>query len=245
MKDNFSLQSNQYVKYRPTYPTSFFDYLNTIVKDNNTAWDCGTGNGQVAAQLAKLYKKVYATDISKAQLEQAFQHNSIEYSVQPAEETTFPNDFFDLIIVAQAVHWFDFDKFYKEVKRTAKNEAKLVIIGYGKLKINPIIDQIINDFYKNDIGKYWDDERKYIDENYQTIPFPFQELKVPIFSNTYNWTLDHLIGYLNTWSAVKHYSKQNGENPVDLIYAKLEENWEKNTTKKINFPLLLRIGNVF
>lgn len=224
MKDNFSSQSDQYAKYRPTYPMSFFDYLNTIVKSKNTAWDCGTGNGQVAVQLAKSFKNVYATDISKAQLEQAFHHDSIEYSVQSAEETNFPNNFFDVILVAQAVHWFDFDKFYKEVRRTAKKEAKLVIIGYGKLEINPILDQIINDFYKNVIGKYWDKERRYIDQNYQTIPFPFEELEVPTFSNTYDWTLEHLIGYLNTWSAVKHYYKKNGENPIDLIYPKLEEN---------------------
>ena len=242
MKDNFSRQSDLYAKYRPKYPKEFFDYLDLITKNKNNAWDCATGNGQVAIELAKIFPMVYATDISVAQLAEAQQLQNISYSVQPAEKTNFPNDFFDLITVAQAIHWFDFEKFYAEIKRTAKPDSILVVIGYGKIEVTPEIDTIINDFYKNTIGNYWDKERKYIDELYKTIPFPFEEIETPSFSISYKWTLDQFVGYLGTWSAVNHYIKDTGKNPLDLIRNQLEDLWKKNSIKKIRFPLLLRIG---
>src|SRR5215471_13440479 len=103
MKDNFSSQSDQYAKYRPTYPRDLFDYLNFIVPNKQNAWDCGTGNGQVAYELAKTFENVFATDISEAQLDNAIQADNIIYSIQPAEKTNFENNLLDLIVVAQAI----------------------------------------------------------------------------------------------------------------------------------------------
>ncbi|WP_317163583.1 class I SAM-dependent methyltransferase [Mucilaginibacter aquatilis] len=208
------------------------------------AWDCGTGNGQVAFELAKNFEQVFATDISQAQIDNAGQANNIIYSVQPAEITDFSDNFFDLIVVAQAIHWFDFDRFYAEVERTAKANALLCVTGYGMIEVSKEIDDVIAHFYKNVIGSYWDAERKYIDENYKTIPFPFEELETPQFYNTLNWTAEHLIGYLNTWSAVKHFIKQNDYNPVDELKPEIKKLWGGNDTRQIKFPVLLRIGNV-
>ncbi|HXU25762.1 MAG TPA: methyltransferase domain-containing protein, partial [Bacteroidia bacterium] len=170
--------------------------------------------------------------------------NNIIYSLQAAEKTNFPNNFFNLIIVAQAVHWFNFNQFYAEVNRTVKNNSLVVIIGYGQLQINKSVDTVLNHFYKNIIGSYWDKERKYIDENYKTIPFPFKELETPIFKNQYRWTLEQLIGYLNTWSAVQHYIKSNNKNPINLIYDNLKQSWGQAKTHVVNFPLLLRVGRI-
>jgi len=244
MKDNFSTQSDQYAKYRPAYPNDFFDYLNSIIPNRQNAWDCGTGNGQVAYALAKTFDKVFATDISSSQIDNALQADNIWYSVQPAETTNFNNGQFDLIVIAQAIHWFDFDKFYIEVKRTAKDNAIICVVGYSLIKITEPIDNIITDFYTNVIGSYWDKERKYIDENYTTIPFPFDEIRTPKFVNTQHWTLEHLIGYLNTWSAVKHFIKQNNYNPIDKLQKDIEQLWGNEQTKEVRFPLLLRIGRI-
>lgn len=118
MKDNFSIRSDNYARYRPSYPNDFFDYLNQIKTGSINAWDCGTGNGQVTKRLSGMFENVHATDISQSQLDNAVMVNNIHYSLQPAEKTDFPNNFFDLIVVAQAVHWFDFVKFYAEVTST-------------------------------------------------------------------------------------------------------------------------------
>jgi len=244
MKDNFSIQSDNYAKYRPTYASIFFDYLNSIVLTKQNAWDCGTGNGQIAYELAKTFNNVFATDISQSQLDNALQANNIKYSVQPAEKTDFKSQQFDLIVIAQAIHWFDFDKFYSEVKRTAKENALICVIGYGRIEVSEQIDLIIKNFYENVIGVYWDKERKYIDEKYTTIPFPFKEIETPNFVNNIEWTLEHLIGYLNTWSAVKHFIEQNGYNPIDKLQNEIEQHWNKKETKEVSFPLLLRIGQI-
>ncbi|MEZ4903978.1 MAG: class I SAM-dependent methyltransferase [Spirosomataceae bacterium] len=244
MKDNFSIQSDKYAKYRPTYPSALFEFLNTKVQDKLNAWDCGTGNGQVAYELAKTFENVFATDISQQQIDTALLANNILYSVQPAEQTNFDDGLFDLIVVAQAIHWFDFGKFYAEVRRTAKADALLCVVGYGRLEISKQIDDIITDFYDHVIGKYWDKERKYIDEHYQTIPFPFDEIQTPNFVITKQWTLAHLIGYLNTWSATKHFIKQNGYNPIEELQKDIEQLWGNQQSKQVQFPLLLRVGRI-
>lgn len=245
MKDYFSNNSAAYSQYRPTYPEGFFEYLKQIQPNRENAWDCGTGNGQIAQKLAVQFKNVFATDISQAQIEKALKLPNIFYSLQPAEKTNFPDQFFDLIIVGQAVHWFEFDRFYAEVKRTAKDHALIVLVGYGLLKVSHELDKVVDHLYRNIIGSYWDGERKYIDENYRTVPFPFEELDAPEFENTTQWTFEHLVGYLNTWSAVKHYIKEKGENPLEIIYQDLKDAWGPVKTRTIRFPTFLRIGEIF
>ena len=244
MKDNFSTYSKQYSKYRPTYPPELFDYIDSLIQAKDIAWDCGTGNGQVAFELAKTFNKVFATDISKEQIKNAVRRKNIEYSVQAAEQTVFEDQSFDLIVVAQAIHWFDFEKFYAEVRRTAKKNALICVIGYARIKVSSKIDDEIKLFYENIIGPYWDKERKYIDENYQTIPFPFDEIKVPEFTSKFNWTLEQLIGYLNTWSAVKHFINANGTNPVDDLKIKIKQHWRALEVKEVCFPILARMGRI-
>ncbi|MCX2680298.1 class I SAM-dependent methyltransferase [Galbibacter sp. EGI 63066] len=244
MKDNFSSQSDKYAKYRPAYPSRLYQYLNSLVPNKNMVWDCGTGNGQVAFELAKTFNKVFATDISQSQIDHAPQADNIGYSIQPAEKTNFPDHQFDLIVIAQAIHWFDFEKFYAEVRRTAKENALIAVMGYGRIEISAELDEILSRFYHNTIGTYWDEERKYIDEHYKTIPFPFEEIQVPKFVNKLRWTKGHLIGYLKTWSAVKHYIKQNGSNPVDSIMSTIEQHWGDREEREVRFPLLFRVGKV-
>lgn len=241
MKDNFSTQANEYVKFRPVYPDALYDWLLTMVSHKDAAWDCGTGNGQVAFALAQHFKKVEGTDISAAQLANAFQKENIAYSVQ-AEQTTFPDQSFDLITVAQAIHWFDFDMFYKEVNRTLKPGGVLAVIGYGLVSIDEPVNELLHDFYNRVVGPYWDKERRYVDELYKTIPFPYTEIKTPEFYITAEWTVHHFLGYLETWSAVQHYKKVNEQNPLELITEKIEKLWAPGKIKTVRFPILLRVS---
>ena len=173
MKDNFSIQSDAYAKYRPVYPKELYDFLIPLAPDHKTAWDCGTGNGQVANKLAEFFDHVYATDISPKQIGNAVVKPNIEYRIESAGKTSFSNDQFDLITVAQAIHWFDLDKFYKEVKRTLKPNGIIAVIGYWLIRFNPEINQVIDDLHDNILGDYWDDARKLIEEHYRSLPFPF------------------------------------------------------------------------
>ena len=242
MKDNFSKQSHLYAKFRPTYPKDLFDFLVSLTPAQTTAWDCGTGNGQVAVELAAYFNDVFATDISEQQLQNATARDNIVYRIEAAEHSTFTDNMFDLITVAQAVHWFDFKKFYNEINRTLKPNGILAILGYPLPTIDGKIDPILDHFYRNILRSYWDDERKYIDERYLTIPFPFKEIKAPSFSTNYHWDFEHFIGFLNTWSAVQHYRERTNENPIDKIIIDLKKCWGNNLAKSITFSMLLRVG---
>jgi ubiquinone/menaquinone biosynthesis C-methylase UbiE len=242
MKDNFSKQSSLYAQFRPGYPNELFQFLMPLVPVKNAAWDCGTGNGQVAVKLSEYFDQVYATDLSESQIAHAAKRKNIIYSVENAEETSLPGNKFDLITVAQAIHWFQFKDFYHQVDRTLKRGGIIALMGYDIFRINKKIDLLIDKFYRETTGPYWDDERKYVEEHYKTIPFPFKEISTPVFSMNYNWEFDQVIGYLNTWSAVQHYTRKNNENPVDKFSKELKKVWGNVFKRKISFPVFMRTG---
>lgn len=247
-KDNFSEQAKIYAKFRPKYPAELYDFLLPHIKNKRVAWDCATGNGQVANILAKDFKKVIATDASSKQIEQATQKNNIFYEVATAEKTEIKEKSIDFISVAQAVHWFDFEKFYTEVRRVAKQDTIIAIWGYGLLEIEENIDRIINQLYfevlKN--GGYWDKEREHLDNHYESIPFPFEKIETPSFKIQLSWNKNQLIGYLNTWSSVRKYIRTHQKNPVDIVEEKLERYWNNPIEEKfITWDLYLLAGTVF
>ena len=191
------------------------------------AWDCATGNGQTAKGLAPYFNKVFATDISQKQLDNAYQAANIFYSVQPAEQTIFLNKSFDLITVSQALHWFHFDEFYAEVIRIAKPEAILAAWTYSLLRISKEIDLLIEDLHYNILHNYWDDERKYVDDEYRNIPFPFKKINTPVFNIEYRWTMDELEGYLNTWSGLRKFTAENTSDPLPELMKRIRPHWKE------------------
>lgn len=244
MKDNFSGHAADYAKFRPTYPDELYTYLFSLVAERNRAWDCGTGNGQVARELAKTFSEVYATDLSEQQLNEAPQIENITYKKQTAEESFSPKGKFDLITVAQAVHWFDFDRFYENVKKVLKPEGRIAVFGYGLMQTAGALNAVIQYFYKDVTRPYWDAERKYLDDRYETIPFPFKEEIVPNLEIKTQWSKSQMLQYLNTWSAVKHYVAAKGSNPLELIADKVDETWGNEEVRTFTFPLLLRVGRL-
>src|SRR5215831_9466809 len=119
-KDHFSKQAADYAKFRPRYPQKLFEYLGSIVPSRQLAWDCGTGNGQAAVGLASTFDRIIATDASEKQIANAQSYERVEYRVAPAENSSIGSETIDLIMVAQALHWFDRDRFYAEARRILK-----------------------------------------------------------------------------------------------------------------------------
>lgn len=244
MKDNFSAQSEIYSKFRPTYPLKLIEYLVLNTSEHKNAWDCGTGNGQLAVKLSDYFNYVYATDISKNQITNSMARKNIIYMIESCEKTQFENDKFDLITVAQALHWFNFSEFYKEVYRTLKSNGIFAAITYTLPSINDRIDNIIQILYSDILEKYWDPERKYVDDEYKLIPFPFKEIATRTFISNLEWTFDELVGYLQSWSAVQHYKKKHTNNPINSVIKQLKAEWGKDENKNITFKIILRTGKL-
>jgi len=243
-RDYFSQQSKAYATFRPTYPEDLYQFIFKHLKNRTIAWDCATGNGQVAQYLAKHFQTVYATDISRQQIDQAFKADNIFYSVSKAEQTSFPDHEFDLITVGQALHWINTDEFYSEVRRTAKPGALLAVWGYALLSVNEAIDKLFLDFYHNTIGPYWDAARKLVEEQYRNVPFPFERIPSPEFSLCVEWTPEQFAGYLTSWSATQKYIKVNGSDPVPAFNEVIRQHWNKDEKKTVTFPLFLKLGRV-
>ncbi len=244
-KDLFSAQSDVYAKYRPTYPAELYEYIFQFVKERSTAWDCATGNGQAAKVLANFFKTVEATDISEAQLSKAAKKENIHYQVSTAEQTPFPDNAFDLITVATAYHWLNWEAFYKEAARVGKQDAVVAVWCYYTCRTNDeAVNALYDRFYHDITGSYWDKERRFVDEKYETVSFDFDPLPVKNFVTELEWSKEQFLGYLSTWSSVQKYIKAYNVSPVALIEEELNSLWKNNDTKKVQFPLCLRLGRV-
>jgi SAM-dependent methyltransferase len=242
-EDHFSGHSDQYAQSRPHYPDEIYAYLASIAPAHFLAWDCGTGNGQAAIGLAKYFEKVYATDASVEQISRAHTHEKVEYHVEPAEHISLDDSSVDLITVAVAIHWFNFDEFYRKAKRVLKPAGILAAWTYNSVEISPEIDSLIWHYYRDIVGEYWPERIRYIEERYETLPFPFEQIIPPPFVMEINWNLIQLAGFLDSWSATQRYKAQKGSHPLEIIWPQLRAAWgDENDQRLIRWPLHFRIG---
>lgn len=242
-KDHFSVQSADYARFRPRYPNKLYDFIFEHVKNKRIAWDVATGNGQVAIVLAEKFEKVIATDASENQIRHATERPRVIYKVSTAENSGLPDAIADLITVGQALHWFDFDKFFSEVERTAKPGCFFAAWGYKLHHISSEIDVVTKRFYEEIVGPYWPKERAYVDNSYNNISFPFKTIEAPAFKLQWKWNMNELMGYLYTWSSTQLYIKDKGHNPVDLIEAAMSEAWgNPEEEREVMWPIFLKAG---
>ena len=210
-------------------------------------WDCATGNGQAAIELCKYFDKVIASDASENQIKNKFERKNILYKVFPAEKANIPNNLIDLITVAQGLHWFNFEKFYSEVRRVAKKGAIIAAWSYTMHRISTEIDKISDrlDFGGDILGDYWAKEIRYVKENYKTIPFPFEEVTTPQFSISTKWNLNQLINYLDTWSGIQKYRLEKDTEPLILIKNEIKPYWKDDLEKKlVTWTINLKVGRI-
>ncbi|MEZ5328622.1 MAG: class I SAM-dependent methyltransferase [Verrucomicrobiales bacterium] len=241
--DHFSGHADEYAAARPTYPVELFDYLARLSPSRRCAWDCATGSGQAAVALAGHFDKIIATDASWQQIEHATRRDNVHYHVAPAEVSGIASDSVDLITIAQAIHWFDFDRFHAEVRRVAVDQAIVAAWTYGLTSITAEVDAIVQDFYTGEINPYWPPERSHIESDYRDIPFPYDQCTPTMFEMKVEWSARALLAYLRTWSSVKRFQADTGRDPVSKIAPAIHRAWGKGL-RPVRWPLILKVGRV-
>lgn len=240
MKDRFSQSSDNYQRFRPSYPPALFTELARLAGGRQRLWDCGCGTGQASLLAADNFQQVVATDLSAAQVGQAQGHQRVNYLACTAEASPLATASCDAVLVAQALHWFDFGAFFAEAERVLKPGGLLAALTYNLLSIAPGIDELIVEFYHRVIGAYWDTERRHVENAYADIPFPWQGVELQEFAMTAQWNPEHLLGYLRTWSAVKNFQHQRGRDPVAMIEPDVLRLWPGGE-REVRWPLTVRV----
>lgn len=239
---SFNLASDQYQSGRPRYPKTLYGILGRHCRGHALAWDCGCGNGQVAIDLAQHFKNVEASDINENQIAHSFAHPRIRYTVQNSEQTDFASASFDAICVAQCLHWFDLPAFFAEANRVLKKDGVFACFGYSFFHIEAALDAFFAKELLHPIDPYWSEKNRLLHRGYRDIQFPFQPLRCPEISMTMEWTLDELLSYLSTWSAVKLYDEANQATIIADARAKLSERFAMETVYNVRMDFFAYMG---
>ena len=242
-KDHFSKQAESYRRYRPGYPPELFEWLAQITAARSVALDCATGNGQAALGLARFFDCVIAIDGSARQLALAAADARVTYLVNLAERLAVRTGSVDLVVAAQAAHWFEQASFHAEVDRALVPGGVLAIWTYEKFRAGVEIDALIDRFYVDVIGPYWPPERRHVEQGYRTLALPYPAIATPVFALVNRWDLETVAGYLESWSAVQRYRDARGQNPLPALLSELAPHWQRaGGIVELHWPIHLRAG---
>ena len=239
-KDHFSGQAVDYEKYRPRYPRELFAWLAANSSHRDLAVDVATGNGQAAIGLAEFFNEVVATDASAAQLVNAAPKPRVRYLREPAERISLPDSSADLVVSAQAVHWFNWPAFTTEACRVLRPGGLLAFWSYRDFIVQAAIERLVHEFSREVVGPYWPRERRHVEECYRGLALPFPECAAPSFEMRAEWDCESVLGYIGTWSAVQRYRQRSGRDPMALLAPALHKAWGTGT-RSVRWPLTLKV----
>ena len=248
--ERFSSRVENYIKYRPSYPAAVLELLSSRcgLGAGSVVADVGSGTGILTELLLETGAAVFAVEPNLA-MREAAERNLNDYgrfrSIDgTAEATTLAQSSVDLITASQAFHWFDHPRFFDEVRRIARPGAVVAVWCYGIDRITPEIDAVVDELYTGYLGTSWEPERRLVENLYRGVAFPFDELAPPRFEMEARWRLEHLVGYIETWSALGTYRKTHADDPMQVIVPKLERVWGDAGERLVTWPVGMRAGRV-
>jgi SAM-dependent methyltransferase len=244
--DHFAPAADGYAAYRPSYPAALADFLARAAPRRELAWDCGCGSGQLSVPLAERFDRVVATDASAEQVARAAPHPGIEYRQAREGASGLPDRSVDLAVAAQAAHWFDLPAYYAEVRRVARPGALVALTVYNLVEVNDAVDHAVRRFYADVLGPFWPPERRHVELNYTSLPFPFEPIPAPPVEMRATYTLARFIAYMRTWSAVIRLEKAEGAGPMEALRRELQPLWGDagDRAREVRWPLTVRAGRV-
>jgi len=242
--DHFSACADAYAAYRPTYPRALAELLGSLTRRRELVWEAGCGSGQLTVLLAERFARVIATDASEEQLSHAPRVENVAYRRASAESSGLPAHVADLVVAAQAAHWFDLPLFFAEAQRVGRAGATIALVSYGVVQAGGDVDPLIHEFHRHTLAPWWPPERRHVDTAYRTLDFPFEELATPLLQMSKRWTLDEFMGYMRTWSAVRALLRAGESAKLDAVEAELRRRWVGTAPREIRWSLVVRAGRL-
>jgi ubiquinone/menaquinone biosynthesis C-methylase UbiE len=137
-KTIYSTKAEKYAKYRWDYAPQAIEAIIEITQlsTQSTLADIGAGTGISTRHFINKVERIYAIE-PNMELRQILKKGmeafpSILVLDGSAENTTLPGNSVDIIIVAQAIHWFDPEPARQEMLRILKEDGWLVLLrNYG------------------------------------------------------------------------------------------------------------------
>ncbi|KAJ6518850.1 S-adenosyl-L-methionine-dependent methyltransferase [Mycena sanguinolenta] len=219
--------------------------------------DLGCGTGQATAELLRPpqleadlseedeeplgFTRATGVDPSSKMIDAATEHAatlgargaSLKFVQSPAESLGFLQDqSVDMVIAAQAAHWFDWDRLWPELSRVLRHGGTVAFWIYSEFRLPqyPHLTPLITEYAQGSdpatsIGPYWEPGRRILNNHlldiqappkgwddltrafftgahYPDLPQPHLE---PIMRKTMTWGGAGLHGYLNTFSALHKF----------------------------------------
>lgn len=243
-EDHFSAVAADYAAFRPGYPAALFDWLASVSPQRRLAWDCACGSGQASRPLAERFALVVASDASAIQIAAAPVTKGTHFVVALAAPAPLASDTADLVVVAQALHWFVGEPFYAEVRRVVRPRGVFAAWTYALPHfLSEDIEQRVHRFIEELLGPYWPAEIRHVLDGYQHIDLPFAELEAPRFEMRAEWTLERFLAFVRTWSGVRRFVEVHHEDPVDGLGMELAPLFDAaGGAQPIRWQVRLRAG---
>lgn len=190
-EDKFNNLAENYEKYRPFYPEKYIEEIITkcCLNSDSLVADIGAGTGILSRQFLEKNLKVIGVEpnIDMRKILKKLEKNKNFKAINgTAEYTKLEDNSVDLIVVAQAFHWFDKEAFKKECQRILKPNGRVWIL-WNQLD------------YTKDIAK----EQKEIDDIYTK---RFQEV---------NEIIDNKEKNIKEFFGEDKYEKDVVDNPLE------------------------------
>ncbi len=214
--NKYNNMQDDYSKYRPDYPNAAIEcILNkcSISNDFKIA-DIGAGTGKLALPFLKKGYKVYCVEPNKDMYRKCAS-NLGEYEnfyglLSTAENTGLEDQSINLIVIGQAFHWFNLEKFKKECKRILTKDGYVVILYNDQ----DYTKEMINELHK--ASQQYCPNYKGLDgvlNNNETIYNEFfTDYNMSVFNNNRKLNLEQFIGGCFTASFALKPSEPNYEN---------------------------------
>lgn len=239
----FGEQADAYAHFRPRYPDTLFDWLQTNAPSHTRALDVACGTGQASTPLRERFSQVLACDTSLELLAGKHFPRQIARIACDARDLPFVDDCLDLIVVAQALHWFSGPQFFREVTRTLRQDGLFCAWCYGLAQVSPAIDELVAYLHGSLVADYWPAGRASVDLGYSDIELPMPAVTTPPEQIRLQWSLEQFLGYLDTWSAVRTCRELTRTDPLHLLHTDLQRAWgDPERTRPIRWPLHIIAG---